>query len=610
MKFFPFEKIRSGQIEFMNDVAQCIASRQHLLADAPTGIGKTAAVLAPAMEYALGSGKAVFFLTSRHAQHRIVIETVRKMKEKGAGITVADIIGKKWLCNQPAVDTLPLPDFFEYCRHMKETGKCAFYNRTIQEHKFTKAAYACLHEIKEQPRHAEEIKDIARLHCPYEIILRLAAESNLIIGDYYHIFSIIRDQLLGKMKRELGDCIIIIDEAHNLPERIRKLLSQRMSTLTLRNAFKEAKEFEITDVPEQMKAIKTALMSQYPGKDSFVKKESFIERIKENYDYFDLITRLNEASDAVRDEKRRSFIGSIAGFLQAWPGADDGFVRIAKSDVIRRKTVLALHYDCLDPALMTRDIFGAVYASVLMSGTLRPAEMYSDVLGLPKERTLYRAYRSDFPAENRLNIVVPDVTTKYTERSREQYMLIADYISRCASKIPGNVAVFFPSYEMRNIVLDMVSTDKTLFIEEQGLTKKEKAVLYEDFISSYKEGGLLMGAQAGSYAEGADYPGEALSAVMVVGIALERPTLKVQALIDYYNKKFSKGWDYAYIYPAVLRALQTAGRCIRSETDRGVCIFMDKRFLWSNYRKLFPKDMAIEVARSPEVMIDRFYSKS
>ncbi|MBI5347024.1 MAG: ATP-dependent DNA helicase [Candidatus Aenigmarchaeota archaeon] len=610
MRFFPFDKIRAGQKDFMEDVANCVASGNHLLADAPTGIGKTAAVLVPAMEYAVDNGKVVFFLTSRHSQHRIVIETIKKMNQKGAGIVAADIIGKKWLCNQPAVDTLPMPDFFEFCKRMRETGRCAFFNKTIENQKFTKSAYACLHDIKKQPRHAEEIKDMARLHCSYEIVLRLARESSLVIGDYYHMFSIIREQLLGRMKKELGDCILIVDEAHNLPERVRKLLSQRMSTLGLHNARKEAEELKDDELTEKIDLIKSIVNEQYSGEDRFVKKQELISGIESSCDYFDLITSLSEAADIVRDEKRKSFIGGIAGFLQAWPGEDEGFARILKSETIRKKKVITLHYDCLDPSLITRDIFTAIHSSVLMSGTLRPAEMYRDVLGLEAGRSVYREYKSDFPRENRLNIALPDVTTKYTERNDEQYRTMASYINKCASKIPGNIAVFFPSYSMRDMVMNFLTTDKMLFIEEQGMTKKEKNILYETFISSYTEGGMLLGAQSGSYAEGTDYPGEALNAVIVVGVALEKPTLKVQALIDHYNKKFGKGWEYAYVYPAVLRALQTAGRCIRSETDRGVCIFMDKRFLWNNYRKLFPRDMAIHVTKSPEVLIENFFRQN
>jgi len=97
MSFFPFEKIRSGQKEFMDDVKKTIDSGSILLADASTGIGKTAAVLAPTLEYAVENNKVIFFLTPRHSQHAIVVETIKKINEQPENIRqiiVADIIGK------------------------------------------------------------------------------------------------------------------------------------------------------------------------------------------------------------------------------------------------------------------------------------------------------------------------------------------------------------------------------------------------------------------------------------------------------------------------------------------------------------------------------------
>jgi DNA excision repair protein ERCC-2 len=219
-----------------------------------------------------------------------------------------------------------------------------------------------------------------------------------------------------------------------------------------------------------------------------------------------------------------------------------------------------------------------------MSGTLQPLTMHTDLLGITG---LQNSYRSDFPEKNRLNIITPELTTKFTERNEKQFDKIAAYINTCTENIKGNIAAFFPSYYLRDEIMNRIRTDKILFIEEQNSTKKEKTALYESFITSFKQGALLLGVQAGSYGEGADFPGQALSAVLIVGLSLEKPTLKTQALIDYYNEKFGKGWEYAYTYPAVLRAMQTAGRCIRSREDKGICIFMDKRFMWPNYRNMF-----------------------
>jgi DNA excision repair protein ERCC-2 len=118
---------------------------------------------------------------------------------------------------------------------------------------------------------------------------------------------------------------------------------------------------------------------------------------------------------------------------------------------------------------------------------------------------------------------------------------------------------------------------------------------------------LLLGVQAGSFSEGVDMPGNFLNGVIIVGVPLEKPDLKTKALIDYYEYMFKRGWDYGYAYPAMIRCLQAAGRCVRSESDRGVAVFIDERFLWSNYRKIFPSDMEISITNEPEKLIREFW---
>ena len=81
-----------------------------------------------------------------------------------------------------------------------------------------------------------------------------------------------------------------------------------------------------------------------------------------------------------------------------------------------------------------------------------------------------------------------------------------------------------------------------------------------------------------------------------------------QIEVDYYEKKFSKGFDYGYIYPAINKCLQGAGRCIRSETDRGILVFLDERFAWGNYFRCFPADWDMVVTKNYGKLVDAFFS--
>ena len=107
--------------------------------------------------------------------------------------------------------------------------------------------------------------------------------------------------------------------------------------------------------------------------------------------------------------------------------------------------------------------------------------------------------------------------------------------------------------------------------------------------------------------QGVDLPGDLLKAVVVVGLPLQKPDLETKELIDYYDNKYQKGWDYGYTFPAITKCLQGAGRCIRSETDRGVIAFLDERFVWPSYMKCFPPDWNIKITRLYEDRVKEFF---
>jgi DNA excision repair protein ERCC-2 len=115
-----------------------------------------------------------------------------------------------------------------------------------------------------------------------------------------------------------------------------------------------------------------------------------------------------------------------------------------------------------------------------------------------------------------------------------------------------------------------------------------------------------MGATGGSFGEGIDLPGKFLNGVVIVGVPLDSPDLETQSLIEYYDKLFGAGWDYGYIFPAMNRVVQAAGRAIRSESDRGIIVLIDERFTWKNYFKCLPIDWKIVVTKEPVERIKKF----
>ncbi|HDM36611.1 MAG TPA: hypothetical protein ENG09_05100, partial [Candidatus Syntrophoarchaeum butanivorans] len=111
----------------------------------------------------------------------------------------------------------------------------------------------------------------------------------------------------------------------------------------------------------------------------------------------------------------------------------------------------------------------------------------------------------------------------------------------------------------------------------------------------------------GPCAEGVDYPANALDGVVIVGVPRSPPSLEVKSLIEYYEKKFRRGYLYGYIYPAMNRVLQAAGRCIRSEEDRGVIVLMDDRFGMRKYLNCLPPEWRVIVSDDWEELIEEFF---
>jgi DNA excision repair protein ERCC-2 len=274
--------------------------------------------------------------------------------------------------------------------------------------------------------------------------------------------------------------------------------------------------------------------------------------------------------------------------------------------VIERRNGLRVSIYPLDIEEIGGEVLNQVHAGVLMSGTLVPLEMYKDILGIKKAEM--KEYESPFDKKNRLNIVVEGVSTKYTNRGTESYSLIGEKVSRIISKVPGNTIVFFPSFEMLNAISPTIRTNRKMLKQTQEMGNEEK----HKMINSFKAlgnafGGVLLAVSGGSIAEGVDFPGEHLLCAIVVGVPFAKVSIYSDALIRFYEQRFSKGWDYAYNGPAFSKAIQAAGRVIRTETDRGVCIFLDERFGEERYKKFYPKNFEYIKTIAPEKEVEKFF---
>jgi DNA excision repair protein ERCC-2 len=607
---WPFDRVRPGQVEFLADARRAVSDRKHLLAHAPTGIGKTAVALVAALEEALAQDKVVLFLTSRQSQHRIAVETLKRLERKGARIGAVDVIGKQDMCLQEGRPAFGRA-FHEFCDLKVKTKRCSFYTRNNEP---------VVAAVLQRPLHVQELIQASATcrTCPHKVAMDAAKRAHVIVCDYNYVFSEILEWTLERLGRPLGDLVLVVDEAHNLPERIRSHLTGNLALADLVRASRETRAIDpeashqLASVAKSFERFLLSLRAErVASKEEFVDVvESGLRRsLGQPVTYADLVEMVSHAAEEASRRGLSTCLPEAETFLRRWRDHNEGILRLVVPGT-EGKFALRL----MDPAVMSRPIFAAVHASILMSGTLFPGGMYADLLGLANDRCLLRTYASPFPRANRLLLVHPLTTTLFAKRTKAMHDLIACELSYLASAAPGNVAAFFPSYEMLEEAhgrLRQTPPRKPLLVERPGWDKVRRDGAIDALRLARASGGaILLGVQGGSLSEGVDYEDNLLSAVVIVGLPMSPPNLEVECLKDYYAKRFgfSKGYDYAYVMPAVNKVLQAAGRPIRSERDRAAIVLLEGRLLSPQYARCLPPDFAPRANASPVHEVRAFFA--
>ncbi len=490
--FFPYSSARKVQEDMISDVHEVIEKKSCMLAHAPTGMGKTVATLAPALAAALEKKElTIFFLTSRHTQHNIAIKTLKQMKQKHKiNFGAVSIIGKKWMCAMPDTANLYSKEFISFCKALREDDKCEFYTNLGSRSKPSFEARKAASSINAaSPAETGKIISICKEEkvCPYEMALLSASTAKVVVTDYYYILDpFIREIFLKKIGKELKDIIIIFDEAHNLPARTRDLMTTKLSTFVLERAIKEAHKFRFEEVETYLRGMMDAVINlgsaMSEGGEKLIGEPEFTEKINQIKDYDEISAALEFAADEVRETERSSYIGSVAMFMELWQGPDKGYVRILSKSPTKYGPMITVVYRCLDPSLFTKGIITDSHSTILMSGTLTPTSMYRDLLGFP-ENTEEKTYASPFPNENKVVMVVPKTTTKFTKRSESQFKEIASICTEMLEEIPGHAALFFPSYGLMQKIMEPLqnSCKREIFAEERGMDKEGRHELLEKF---------------------------------------------------------------------------------------------------------------------------------
>jgi len=600
---FPHAEMREAQGPIGEKVSDALGDNRHLLIRAPTGCGKTAAVLHPALRAALSQGNRLFYLTAKTLQQRIAVDTAEAMQDglfrslqlraKGKMCANTEII-----CHE------------EFCPYAKEYGVKLVRTQLI----------ANLLEDRDH-QDPDEIFDAARNNevCPFEVSLDLLPHVDLVVCDYNYVFDPVIG--LGAVLHEgaLRNAVLIIDEAHNLVDRSREYYSPAIGS---------------DQIDRTIEYLASRSNAVFDNLDTLVRElgdyvASTVEAVLEDGGPTEVQTTFDKT---VTSDLRIAFDGAMLSYFlykrehELWIADDpvldlfftlthfhrvlslggSEFVHLARRGPDGSRS---LRIFCLDAARFVGEIIEESAGVIAMSATLEPFDFYRDLLGFDPHRSSSLYMPSPFPDENRLVMAIDDVDTTWRKR-RGHYDRIASWITRL-SHAQGNVLALFPSYAFLNAINDRLSPPAhRVLVQHPGSSDDDQRRVMEAL--KERDAHLVLAVLGGIFAEGVDYPGDMLSQVIVVSPGLPQFNLERELLKAYYQETYEHGFGYAYLIPGMTRVVQAAGRLIRSDTDRGVITLVGRRFLDSRYARLLPEEWVDEDPTSllhpdPERAVREFF---
>ncbi|TGU74639.1 ATP-dependent DNA helicase [Geomonas terrae] len=580
---FPFTKPRSGQVELMAEIEQGMALGRRMLIQAPTGLGKTVGVLHPVLKEGLSRGQTVCYVTPKNSQHEVAEDAVARFREAGAKLRSLTVTAKGRICFQNEPICTP-----EYCDYAKDYyGKLARHGvvELLERKKTLKA------------RTFREFGEKYEV-CPFELQIDCAKLADVVICDYNYVFAprSALGRAAGLAVEQSGKPNLVIDEAHNLPSRAMDYYSPSLSSHVL-----EGMREELANVPHLFRReaasllddCVAAVLSCRAGKgESAARIEPPMAAFLElDGQLRSLLSRYLEADVEIRQED------PVLRLCYYWTGFTEMLelaVRSQRQEFFTLYQPLggggSIKVTCCDASDLIAERYAEYQQVVGFSATLKPFEYYARLSGLDPQEVHTAEFQSPFPQERRKLLIIPQVSTRYSKRERN-YARIADALARIVALRRGNYLAFFPSFVFLERVAELFRAPEGFEVLQQE--RNMKGARTAEMLEHLRQGGaptVVFAVQGGSLSEGVDYAGEMVIGAFVIGPPLPNFDLEREEMRAYYQRHYGKGFEYAYTIPAMAKAIQSAGRVIRSETDRGVIVLMDDRFLENEYSAAMPAD--------------------
>jgi DNA excision repair protein ERCC-2 len=570
---FPHPEFRPGQRHLAETIFRANSSGRCVLAQAPTGIGKTVGTLFPVLKAAPGQKlDKVFFLAAKTPGRKLALDALDAITSRVIPLRVLELAARDKACEHPDKachgDSCPLAK--------------GFYDRLPA----ARSAAAGLPVLDR-----DTLRETALAHdvCPYYLGSEMAKWSDVIIGDYNYYFdggAMLYALTLANQWR----VSVLVDEAHNLVSRARSMYSAELSRGALRGAravapptLKKALDRVSRNWTELDKeaAAPYQVMPDLPDK---------------------LLVNLHGAASEITEFLAED-PSPLDPALQRFYFDAMHFARLSESfgahslfDVSRdpaHGSTLCIRNIVPAPFLTPR--FAAAHSSALFSATLSPWHYYSDALGMPAD-TAWIDVESPFSKDQLQVHVVNRISTRFQHRARS-VAPIAELVARQYREAPGNYLAFFSSFDyLEQVAREFGEQHPTIPMWQQSrkMAEAERAAFLARFAIDGR--GVGFAVLGGSFGEGIDLPGARLIGAFIATLGLPQMNPVNEQVRQRMETTFGAGYDYTYLYPGIQKVVQAAGRVIRTAEDKGVVYLIDDRFAQPDVQALLPRWWGLNAA--------------
>lgn len=583
---FPFDNYRVGQRSLAVSIYNTIKEGGILYAEAPTGTGKTMSTLFPSIKsMSQGFVDRIFYLSAKTITKVVAedaIELLYNSSDHKMQLKALTLTAKDKICLNDKVTCYP--EKCQYANAYYDKSLIALWEIINNERTFSKdiiLAYANKYKI-----------------CPYEFSLDCALFSDAIICDYNYAFDP-RVYLRRFFEFPTENYVFLVDEAHNLVDRSRTMYSAEIHKDKFYDVKKKLQKSDkaIAKALDGINKMFLDVRKKCDEKGIYIHNEEVsdvFEQLKKRAPVFEKWLSENHQADFY-DEVLDVYF-DIIGYMRISELYDNGYnFYMLEGD--NPKTVIKLFN--INPSTQLKRFIDNSKATIFFSATLSPLKYYSTLLSGEDEPAAL-VLPSPFDMNRRKLLYATDVSVKFKDRT-EAIPKIVEYIHQMAKCKCGNYLVFFPSYSYMQQILDLFEAlyghNYDIIKQRRELNDDEKAdFLYEFELGEARhithDSRSLIGfaVLGGHFSEGIDLKGDLLIGVMVIGVGLPMISFENNLIKNYFDYELDGGFEFAYQFPGVNKVMQSAGRVIRSEEDRGVIVLIDQRYQTPYYRKVLPKD--------------------